>query len=98
MADAPNIPEIPADWTEPEQWVWARIAAGETADLNARDRNDDPAFEDLDPMEANGWTQNRRLRVKFLQTILFYGHKLVGWVLGSFIVAGLAGTTQRERD
>ena len=71
---------------------------GETADLNARDRNDDPAFEDLDPMEANGWTQNRRLRVKFLQTILFYGHKLVGWVLGSFIVAGLAGTTQRERD
>ena len=67
MADAP---EIPADWTEPEKWVWQRIAAGELADLNARDRKDNAEFEDLDPREAAGWTEQRRLRAKFLQTIL----------------------------
>ena len=67
MADAP---EIPADWTETEQWVWTRIAAGELADLNARDREHNAEFEDLDPREEEGWTGQRRLRVKFLHTIL----------------------------
>ncbi len=28
--------------------------------------------------------------------VYFYFHKIVGWVLGSFIVAGLAGVTQRN--
>jgi len=67
MADAPEIPE---DWTEPERWVWERIAAGEPADLNARDREHDADFKDLDPGKAAGWTEQRRLRVRFLQTIL----------------------------
>lgn len=67
MADAP---ETPADWTETEQWVWARITAGELADLNARDRVHNAEFKDLDPREKKGWTGQRRLRVKFLQTIL----------------------------
>jgi len=65
-----DTPEIPADWTEPERWVWKRIAAGEPADLNARDREHDAEFKDLDPSEAAGWTEQRRLRVRFLQTIL----------------------------
>jgi len=67
MADAPVIP---ADWTEPERWVWQRIAAGEPADLNARDQEQNADFEDLDPSEAAGWTEQRRLRARFLQTIL----------------------------
>jgi hypothetical protein len=67
MADTP---EIPADWTEPERWVWQRIAAGEPADLNARDRERTAGFENLDPNKAEGWTEQRRLRVRFLQTIL----------------------------
>ena len=65
-----NGPEIPTDWTEPEQWVWQRIAAGELADLNAREREHNADFEDLDPRKAEGWTEQRRLRVTFLQTIL----------------------------
>ena len=28
--------------------------------------------------------------------VYFYGHKIAGWVLGSFIVAGLAGLTQKN--
>ena len=28
-------------------------------------------------------------------TYYFYFHKLVGWVLASFLVAGLAGLTQK---
>jgi hypothetical protein len=28
--------------------------------------------------------------------VYFYVHKILGWVLGSFIVAGLAGLTQRN--
>ncbi len=63
-------PALPADWTEPEKWVWERIAAGELADLNARDREQDPDFKDLDPVKATGWADNRRLRAKFLQTVL----------------------------
>ncbi len=62
--------EIPADWTESEQWVWERIAAGQLADLNAREREHNAEFEDLDPREEKGWTEQQRLGVKFLQTIL----------------------------
>ena len=39
----------PEDWTEPERWVWERIAAGEVADLNARDREQGPERKDLHP-------------------------------------------------
>ena len=67
MADAP---EIPTDWSVPERWVWARIAAGDIADLNARDRAADADFKDLDPREEAGWYATRRLRASFLQTIL----------------------------
>jgi hypothetical protein len=28
--------------------------------------------------------------------VYFYFHKIAGWVLGSFLVAGLAGLTQRN--
>ncbi len=28
--------------------------------------------------------------------VYFYWHKIAGWVLGSFLVAGLAGLTQRN--
>ena len=65
-----NGPEIPEDWTEPERWVWERIAAGELADLNARDRQEDSEYKDPDPGKAADWADNRRLRAKFLQTIL----------------------------
>lgn len=37
------------DWSKTEQWVWARIASGQAADLNERDRGDNPEFEDLVP-------------------------------------------------
>jgi hypothetical protein len=59
-----------AGWTEPEKWAWEKIAAGEPADFNARDRRYYIGFNVLDPCNENGWTENRRLRVKFLQDIL----------------------------
>ena len=61
-----GITGVTADWTETEQWVWERIAAGEPADLNGRESNK----IDLDPCNQEGWTQKRHLSVKFLQTIL----------------------------
>ena len=63
-------PELPTDWTEPEKWAWRRIASGELADFNARDREQDSEFKHLDPSKAAGWADNRRLSAKFLQTIL----------------------------
>jgi hypothetical protein len=36
------------------------------------------------------------LRESYGLLIYFYAHKLAGWVLGSFLVAGLAGLTQRN--
>ncbi len=60
------MPEIPADWTEAEAWVWKRIAAGAPADLNARG----PDPRDLDPRTEEGWGEDRRLTAKVLQTIL----------------------------
>ena len=30
------------------------------------------------------------------ELVYFYAHKIAGWVLGSFLVAGLAGLTQRN--
>jgi hypothetical protein len=63
-------PELPTDWTKPKKRAWERIAAGELADFNARDREQHPEFKDLDPRNATGWDDNRRLSAKFLQTIL----------------------------
>jgi len=51
-------------------FTWEQIAAGEPADFNARDRRYYSEFSDLDPCKENGWAENRRLRVKFLQDIL----------------------------
>jgi hypothetical protein len=89
-----DLAKFSAGWTEPEQWAWEQIAAGEPADFNARDRRyyagftceqiaaGEPAdfkardqryyseFNDLDPCKENGWAENRRLRVRFLQDIL----------------------------
>jgi uncharacterized protein YjbI with pentapeptide repeats len=67
MADAP---EVPADWTASERWVWQRIAAGKPADFNRRDREYYSDFEDLNPCKEEGWAESRRLRAAFLQTIL----------------------------
>ena len=65
-----DLAKFSADWTEPELWAWEQIAAGEPADFNARDRRYYSEFSDLDPCKENGWAENRRLRVKFLQDIL----------------------------
>jgi hypothetical protein len=65
-----DLAQPSADWTEPERWVWERIAASEPADFNARDRERNSKFNDLDPRNEDGWAENRRLRAKFLQTIL----------------------------
>ncbi len=61
-----NVPDIPADWTKPERWVWAQIAAGSPADLIAY-AHDQP---DLVPHTKEGWGEERRLSSKFLETIL----------------------------
>lgn len=57
-------PRLPDDWTEPETWAWQRIAAGEVADFNKR------AERTLDARSDDGWTSDRRLRARFLRTIL----------------------------
>jgi len=59
-------PEIPADWTGPEQWVWQQIASGESADLRARGIDQ----TNLDPRSDKGWGDDRRLSSEFLRTIL----------------------------
>src|SRR5258707_3984571 len=56
-------------WTEPERWVWERIAAGEPADFNARDGKFAPG-KYLDPTKEQDWDGRRRLSARFLQTIL----------------------------
>ena len=61
-----NLQEIPAYWTEPERWAWEQIAAGELADLSARD----PDNTGLNPHVSDGWGEHRRLSSKFLENIL----------------------------
>ncbi len=61
-----NVPKIPADWTESEQWVWKQIAAGERANLNEYDTDQ----TDPSPDTEKGWGERRRLSSKFLVTIL----------------------------
>ena len=54
-------------WTPQEKFVWERVCAGEDADFNAA-----PGYGgQLDPTKPEGWPQNRVLRPKFLETILF---------------------------
>jgi hypothetical protein len=63
------LPEIPAEWAEPEQWVWEQIATGKPTNLaNLNKRG--PNLENLDPSTDEGWGLGRRLSAKFLQTIL----------------------------
>ena len=61
-----TAPEIPTDWTKAERWVWERITAGEPANFNSRVRD----TEALKPQTDKGWGEERRVRAKFLQTIL----------------------------
>ncbi len=61
-----TVPDIPANWTKTEGWVWAKIAAGSPADLIEYD----PDQTDLVPTTKEGWSEKRRLSSKFLETIL----------------------------
>ena len=93
-------PKIPKTWSKEEQWVWEQIQAGEVADFNERDRETDPAFEDLDPTQAKGWDGGRRLSVSFLQDILttkafvdatsFKGVKILGALIDGDVTLDLA--------
>jgi hypothetical protein len=65
-----TLPKIPADWTETEKWVWDKIVAGVPADLNEFDLAPKREREKLNPITEDGWSDRRRLRAKFLQTIL----------------------------
>jgi hypothetical protein len=59
---------VPADpgWTAQEAFVWERLCAGETADLNAA-----PAFGGrLDAKSPEHWPDSRTLRPAFLESIL----------------------------
>ena len=60
---------VPADrsWTPQEKFVWERVCVGEDADFNEAAGYGGQ----LDPTKPEGWAQNRVLRPKFLQTILF---------------------------
>jgi uncharacterized protein YjbI with pentapeptide repeats len=54
-------------WTPQEKFVWERVCAGEDADFNAA-----PGYGGhLDPTKPEDWPQNRVLRPKFLEMILF---------------------------
>ncbi len=61
-----NVPNIPPEWTQPERWIWEKIVASSPADL--KDYN--PHSTDLPPHTDEGWGADRRLRSKFLETIL----------------------------
>jgi hypothetical protein len=52
------------NWRPSEQFVWHEVCRGRTADL-------DEQFGPLDPRHPAGWGPDRRIRVAFLQTILF---------------------------
>jgi hypothetical protein len=85
-------PTLPGDWTEPETWAWQRIAAGEQADCNAR--ADAPSHSA--PGDQFGTDKPPAALVQHHWLIgYFYGHKVIGWPLGLFLGAGLAGLTQR---
>ena len=60
---------VPADrsWTPQEKFVWERVCVGEDADFNEAAGYGGQ----LDPTKPEGWAQNRVLRPKFLQAILF---------------------------
>ena len=52
------------EWTEPEKWAWQQVEKGEIADFHIKLNND------LDPNDPNGWTDERLISSKFLETIL----------------------------
>lgn len=52
------------DWTEAEQWAWARLKAGEIADFN------EMLGETADPAKPEDWDDRRSLRRQFLEAII----------------------------
>ncbi len=54
-----------SEWTEPEKWVWQQVCEGNIADFNA-------LYGELDPIDANGWSQKRLISPQFLEAILLH--------------------------
>lgn len=57
-------------WTPQEVWIWEKLCAAETADLNVRDGLD----EELDALTAplDAWTESRKVTTAFLRDILLH--------------------------
>jgi uncharacterized protein YjbI with pentapeptide repeats len=53
-------------WTPQERWAWKQICEGREADFNQL------YGVTLDPKEADGWNDDRKLRSSFLETILLH--------------------------
>jgi hypothetical protein len=64
-------------------WQWMIVAS---LDMLLPIINLDKSFRDHIPMELKSWCA----------TAIFWGIGVAGWVLGSFLVAGLAGLTQKQ--
>ncbi|MCH7539677.1 MAG: hypothetical protein IH999_04665 [Proteobacteria bacterium] len=54
------------EWSEPEHWAWSEICEGREADFNQL------YGVWLDPKEADGWNDDRKLSQAFLETILLH--------------------------
>ena len=57
-------------WTKPEKWAWTQICEGQIANFNKCSNN-----EELDPRNPDHddkWSDNRKLRSRFLETILLH--------------------------
>ena len=84
-------------WTPQEKFVWERVCAGEDADFNAA-----PGYGgQLDPTKPEGWPQNRVLRPKFLETILFkdpYRSALTPTALTLLALVSLKPLTSRTQS